>query len=298
MRLLYIVNPKIPDFQADMLFLGGRSLFGEEFVDINKNWYSYKEDKKKYWSQRIPGKDHGSGFTLHGKLDDIPVDRTDVEKKIKNRFFDYIIYGSINRSAQFLDLVIQYYPKNKIIIVDGEDDLIIRKNALSYGLYFKRELTEGNAKMDGIFPINFCLPRAYYIHNPPEKKKMFAYIIPNNPSTYIYGVDDEDKYHQDYKDSYFGVTMKKAGWDCNRHYEILINGCVPYFIDLEKCPKTTMVPFPKEKLISIRKRLDSEEYSEDEYMTDLEYILNYSKRYLTSEAMVEKLLSTVLSYNK
>ena len=27
---------------------------------------------------------------------------------------------------------------------------------------------------------------------------------------------------------YFWITIK-AGWDCLRHYEILMNGCIPYF---------------------------------------------------------------------
>ena len=34
-----------------------------------------------------------------------------------------------------------------------------------------------------------------------------------------------------------------------RHYEILANGCIPYFIEIEKCPKQTMFLLPKELLI-------------------------------------------------
>jgi hypothetical protein len=31
--------------------------------------------------------------------------------------------------------------------------------------------------------------------------------------------------------------QKKGGWDCLRHYEIIGNGCMPYFENIEKCPK-------------------------------------------------------------
>lgn len=294
MKILYIANTRIPDFQADMVFLGGRSLFGADFVDVNKNWYSYKEDKEKYWSERIPDRDHGSGFTLHGKLPDIQVDRSDVENKIRQKFFDYVIYGNINRCIDFHQLVSVYYPREKVIYVDGEDDNIVRSPFLDYGHYFKRELTEEDSKRTGVHPINFCLPRSYYVDTVPNKTKMFAHIIPGDLSTYIYGMNDEDKYHQDYKDSYFGVTMRKAGWDCCRHYEILINGCVPYFLELENCPKSIMVPFPKEKLISIRQKLDDKEYKEEEYMQDAAEVLEYSKKHLTSEALVERIISTTL----
>jgi hypothetical protein len=38
----------------------------------------------------------------------------------------------------------------------------------------------------------------------------------------------------------------KGGWDCLRHYEILMNGCIPLFENLNKCPKYTLTTYPKE----------------------------------------------------
>lgn len=294
MKILYIATPRIPDFQADMVFLGGRSLFGKDFVDVNKNWYSYKEDKEKYWKERIPGRDHGSGFTLHGRLEDIAVDRTDIENKIKNRFFDFVFYGSINRGKDYIELVKKHYPRDRVVFIDGEDDTYIRTEYIPHGLYFKRELTESNSNINGVYPINFCLPHDYYVKEVPKKTKMFAHIIPGQLETYIYGMEDEAKYHKDYQDSCFGVTMKKAGWDCNRHYEILINGCIPYFLDLENCPRTVMTPFPKEKLISIKQSLDKGDYTEAQYAEDAAWILNYSKKHLTSESLVQIIISKTL----
>ena len=36
-----------------------------------------------------------------------------------------------------------------------------------------------------------------------------------------------------------------------RHYEILANGCLPYFINIDKCPGPTMASFPKQLCLDI-----------------------------------------------
>ncbi len=33
----------------------------------------------------------------------------------------------------------------------------------------------------------------------------------------MFGPADEAEYKRDYQKAYFGVTRKKAGWDCMRH---------------------------------------------------------------------------------
>ena len=58
---------------------------------------------------------------------------------------------------------------------------------------------------------------------------------------------DERSYYEQYARSLYGITHKKAGLDCLRHYEILGAGAVPYFLglaELEKRP-LTMLPFPR-----------------------------------------------------
>jgi hypothetical protein len=53
-----------------------------------------------------------------------------------------------------------------------------------------------------------------------------------------YAFDSETEYYADLQASKFGITTKRAGWDCLRHYEIAANGCVPCFRDLDKKPST------------------------------------------------------------
>ena len=39
--------------------------------------------------------------------------------------------------------------------------------------------------------------------------------------------------------------MKKGGWDCMRHYEIIMNRCLPIFIGVENMPLYTMREYPR-----------------------------------------------------
>ena len=80
-----------------------------------------------------------------------------------------------------------------------------------------------------------------------KKDKIISSLIPGVLATYIY--TNETDYYAEYERSLFAVTKCKGGWDCMRHYEILANGCVPYFEDIERCPQKTMVLFPRELLL-------------------------------------------------
>ena len=55
-------------------------------------------------------------------------------------------------------------------------------------------------------------------------------MLPSRRETYRY--TDEAAYFDQYADALYGVTMRKAGVDCLRHYEILASGSVPYFLGM------------------------------------------------------------------
>lgn len=98
-----------------------------------------------------------------------------------------------------------------------------------------------------IHPITFSIPLEKVIAEIPKKTKILSDLIPGKLSTYIY--TNESDYYAEYQKSYFATTTKKAGWDCMRHYEIMANGCIPYFPDIESCPPLTMALLPKDLLI-------------------------------------------------
>ena len=98
-----------------------------------------------------------------------------------------------------------------------------------------------------IHPITFSIPKEKIIKEKPKKTKMVSNLIPGVLSTYIY--QNETDYYQEYQQSLFATTTKKGGWDCMRHYEIIANGCLPYFPNIEQCPAHTMALFPKELVL-------------------------------------------------
>ena len=234
MKILYLTKGDHVDYQNDCLHIGLKELFGADVVDYNKQSHNYVT-----YDEQAAKKLYGMGMSVTRVLPDLEVDRTDITSKIKNKYFDYIVYGSIWRCEDHIEKILQYYPKNKVIAVDGEDETNIHKVFDLGILYFKRELIHNHNRL---FPISFAIPTSKVNFN-KTKTKDFSFITPLNKKTYIY--TNETDYYNDYNEARMGVTAKKAGWDCMRHYEILGNGCLPYFIDIEKCPEQTMVHFPK-----------------------------------------------------
>lgn len=289
MKVLFISHFELPDFQSDMVFHGLRTLLGEDCVDYNHAWYMYDEDKQRHWVDRVPngGKSYGGGFTLYGTLQNLSVDKTDIEQKIRTKYFDKIVYGSVHRNLDLIEPVLLTYPANDVIFIDGEDQTHLYSNVFNKGIYFKRELVYSQSEV--LRPLNFAIPKELVVNSVPEKTQDWATIIPGDPSTYIF--NNQTDYYEDYKKSYFGLTFKKGGWDCLRHYEILMNGCIPYFPKLEDCPENTMVKFPKQLIHRTNKFIDSAEFSVDEYQSIMNDLLVYTRAHLTTTALAEYILS-------
>ena len=99
-------------------------------------------------------------------------------------------------------------------------------------------------------PIGFCIPDSKWFqtqhYRDNKNKNGFSPLIPGDIKTYIY--ETENDYYDQYSKSYYGITKVKGGWDCLRHYEIILSGAIPYFLDIDNIPVNTMTFLPK-KLI-------------------------------------------------
>jgi hypothetical protein len=287
MKVLFFSKGDLPDYQSEMVFHGGRSVIGNDFVDANKAWYHYKSDKDLYWNDRVPGngKEYGRGFTMTGHFEEDNIDRENIKEKIEDHYFDKIIYGSSNRCQDYIDLVQRVYKKEDIIFIDGEDGPGINFELVGKGIYYKRELQI--SPTIEIRPINFAIPSFLIVDKISEKTQFRAHIIPGNSKTYIY--DTQSDYYNGYRKSYFALTFKKGGWDCLRHYEILMNGCIPEFLELEKCPPHTMVNFPKELVIEANGDRFDKSFS---ILEDYSYkLLEYTKENLTTEKLFNYIIN-------
>jgi len=170
-----------------------------------------------------------------------------------------------------------------------------------------------------IYPIGFSIPECKIVSDEDnrKKKRLVSNLIPGRLHTYVY--DTEERYYLNYKESFFANTRVKGGWDCMRHYEILANGCIPWFLDIDKIPQNTMTRFPK-KLVQqamaffssllggdvskSRELFYSEEREERMLKDDLflkmyamfsKKLLDYTREHLTTKATAKYILETVLS---
>jgi len=143
-------------------------------------------------------------------------------------------------------------------------------------------------KETGLYPISFCLPSQKKLpFREKQKTKKVSFIVPGDASTFVF--TDENSYMNEYQISEFARTRKKGGWDCVRHLEIMAASAVPLFKDIEKCPRFTMVHYPKSLFQETNKNW--------EHLTQQDYELLVKKTYqwfcenLTSDKMVNYLLS-------
>lgn len=160
-----------------------------------------------------------------------------------------------------------------------------------------------------VFPISFSIPEEHVLDKIPEKKRDFSRIMPQT-SNQKYTFTKEKDYYKEYQDSYYGLTFCKGGWDCMRHYEILANGCIPWFEDLSRCPETALPFFPKNiihkgmdiagcKKSGIFKDdgtfffLDHSASFENSYQDIAMALLNYTKESLTTKAMAKYVLNKI-----
>jgi hypothetical protein len=104
-----------------------------------------------------------------------------------------------------------------------------------------------------MIPFSYCIPDEFIVNAVPEKTQVQSFVVPD--TKYSFGLGEQHLYYDEYRRSRFAVTRKKGGWDCMRHYEILANGCIPIFENLEDCPHFTLTTFPKELVLKANREL-------------------------------------------
>jgi len=294
MKILYVTNYNsiahasggfISDYLNDLTFYGFYELYKEgiitEIVDSTPIIHLYKENESKIPKQHLWG-----GMTSFWLIDKDDINRRDIINKIHGKYYDLIIYGACRRCMDYYDIVSKIYDASKIILLDGNDDNNIYSISSKHP-YFKRELYE---PVINVHPISFSYPTSKLSAMNTNKTQEFGTVIPNEKSTYIF--KNEADYYADYNKSYFGVTTKKAGWDCMRHYEILGNYCMPYFPDLNDCPNTILTTLPK-SLIKKSNELCNKTIDNDEYYDILNQAFGSFKENCLTKSVAKYILEKV-----
>jgi hypothetical protein len=241
MKILFLTSEG-QDYLQDQVLIGLRNILGRDCVDVPRQAAVYRDcpipDERLY----------GRGFTTAKILPEIPIDRSDIESRIKSKDFDLIIFGSIHRQKRILGLFLErglFKPGRQVIFLDGEDNHKLVWPALLFGPYYKREQKFYNTPF--VRPVGFSIPSEKLRKNLPRKGKLIARHVQCDEAYKLeavrinckknYAFDNEKDYYDDIASSLYAVTMKKGGWDCMRHYEIAANRTVMAFYRLAHKPR-------------------------------------------------------------
>lgn len=276
LKILFVHRFDKPDYLADSIYHGLIDLGCEvHTLSYPKNLYTENLESEKCYN--LYGKLKGSPIILSGQ---------EIWQTLMDRGYDHIIYGNIRDDHRTFwpdrMEIVKRYSKNRLHFLDGEDDNFVLTGISEYGTLWKRELTNEQAE-----PISFSIPESQLVLDLPKKEQINGIVIPGNLETYIF--QDEESYNRDYQKSFYGITYRKAGWDCYRHYEILANRCVPSFPDLEFCPEKTMVDFPKKMILEIN-QYSIKGIIHPQYNEINEELFEYTKENLTTKAMAKKII--------
>lgn len=287
MKTLFLTTRR-PDAQGDYLELtlvhGLRELLGNDFVEFPKKKILYGD-----FSESPIENLHGKGFTL---CTDIIQDTNYDISKLNVKDFDVVIHGSGHIYGDYWDVdhpfqvyvdghdlygnapIMKYYMEHNIVddLLDSNTVQIIG-NQFPDKFCFKREMVE---EFEKTFPIGFGIPlgKISYWHN--NRTRLFQSTAPSDTCFYensSYKFSNESSYYNDMRKSWFGLTCKKGGWDCLRHYEILASGAVLLFKDFNQKPKwcqplnlPTISYHTKDELHSIMNRLVVDNIPTAEYL--------------------------------
>jgi hypothetical protein len=177
-----------------------------------------------------------------------------------------------------------------------------------------------------VHPIGFAIPPEYVRSVVPAKAQGLVTVIPGDRNTYRYlprpGMSPaelaslEREYYVDMERSLFGLTWKKAGWDCLRHLELLAAGSLPLFTDIDAAPQGAVAFLPKRVLSALLRfpgidalsgvpglpspsggtRNVSVNMSAVDpvlYSLTVTALLDYTRRHLTTPAMAAQMLSVM-----
>lgn len=266
MKILFLSDDN-EDYLADGILHGLKSIEAIDLIDYPRKDVLYRQHKAKATQSNGV---RGYGFTLYGRLNDTTwdIDRSNIKKMLENCEFNLVIISNIWRQwglmIQWEELLIK---QERIVILDGDDDPRYYPRAWTkyrrFGLFpklnnllrhennyiFKREWPMGNLKADSrvkIYPISFSVPRELVRINridKTRKQKFQSHIVDHDmakklgrrDTNYVFQIEAE--YHDDIWNSRFGITTKRAGWDCLRHYEIASNSAILCFKNLDQKPK-------------------------------------------------------------
>lgn len=309
-KILFLGSP-VAEYLENMVVHGLYSLPNVELTNYPKSVMMYEETFTTVRKDKI----YGKGFTLFGTLPTYygPYEEQDILEKVKANYFDLVMMSYVSAREKnwytpgpnaFVKEIIKHYDKKQIVMLEGHDlpDFFVDE-AFEYATYFKRE-PFGNYRNDIMYPISFAFPEEKIQTSLPKVRtqaKMKPKPLGKIGRDYKYPYKTEQDYYDGYRHSLFGLTYKKSGWDCMRHYEIMGCRCLPFFTDIDQCPPEVCKTLPKDLIkeaVKMRGLYDDINYYHTEQGNkeyhDLENkIFEHFKKHCTTRTLAEYVLNVM-----
>jgi len=276
------------DYLADSLLVGFRDIFGPDCVDWPRKPMMYGDFPSVY----------GRGFTVWSKpIQDVPTAARALKEDV-----DLVIYSCYRRQMpiDWRALVPNRGKAPRVVYLDGYDDPFIDPAVRPF---FKREL---KAMEPGVLPTGFCVPdRLVRPLNMAGKTQLHQTHVQDTDFTSEtgYKFTEEKEYYDDLARSFFGITMRKGGWDCMRHYEILAAGTVVMFKHFDDKPEPCAPRCPhfisytdKKDFMEKANRLVVAGRPTEEYMRILQAQRDWLLTNATATARTRQLLGQIEEY--
>jgi len=301
MKIFYVTTQH-PGLQGDLqevsMLIGLRQILGDDVIDVPRKKVMYGD-----FSNSPKNGLHGWGFTYFNR----PITEAANYDAAPTKD-DVVLYGVTN-SYGVVDMPELNDRARAVFYLDGRDYPPIDRLPC-----FKRELsTEDAIRLKGsvrptgfgipdhmIRPINIAIKDQLHQKTWPRK-----IIDPQHrePDTSHYLFTDETEYYDDMARSWFGLSCKKGGWDCLRHYEILAAGSVLMIKDVDQkapeCSPQHLEPLSYssyEEAVDIMNRLVVNNIPTDEYMEVLERQRKSLLETSTCAVRAQRLVDDVKTY--
>jgi len=273
-NILYFTIP-YQDYLSDSILIGLKRQFGRQVDDFPVNRFIYRDCEEVFEERKMNLYGRGFTLYNLLDPSMKPSNQFVQLNEAGFKKYDLVIFSSIWRQTGIFLQYQKWLDPQKVILIDGEDSneivpfhssfvrnkqfFILPKLNKRY-TYFKRELvtkerlrymkswigkifTPLNKEYENIQPISFSIPKEKIVEDLPVKEKEFPLHIVDGEilqnlgrGQKKYAFSNEHEYYKDIGKSKFGITSKKAGWDCMRHYEIAASGSVICFKNLEDKP--------------------------------------------------------------
>jgi hypothetical protein len=242
------------DYLADSLLHGLKTLVGEDVVDAPRRDSLYRD-----FTAERRARIYGCGFTLYGMLEDAPVDRERPFERAAAGEFDLVVVGDVWRRPDAWRALAPLAGRVDVAVLDGGDyprpwpygrraaRHLLAPRPWRRARFFKRELTpvtERWARAGSVHEIAFSVPAEKVISDADGDRPnlLSRHVVDEEVAAAVgragtgYAFATEREYYDDLRSARFAVTVRRAGWDALRHYEIAANGAIPCFRDLGAKP--------------------------------------------------------------